>query len=546
MNRQTAAFTILAAAVATAACGGAAQPTSTVPTATAGLPPPAAAGRPTDGPRGMPEQATSLPAPTAAAGAKAAAHVVPPSKEGNPFLGAHYYIDPAYVAKVESSIKAAPGEAALLKKVEAYPTAIWLDSIRMAATVGKTLDDAAAQQKKAGQPVVTVFVVYDLPERDCAAAASNGELTNANGGEKRYAKEFVDKIAAAFRAHSSQRIVAIVEPDSLANLATNMSVPKCAGADQVYRRSVAYAVATLSMPNVSLYLDAAHAGWLGWNGNRSKIAKIYSEVLNEAGGPDKIRGFATNVSNFDTLKGGDIAHLEPSDPCPDELTYVERLSASLAESGINGKGFVIDTSRNGRSGIKTKSGSWCNVKGAGLGERPQAAPAPLVDAYWWVKPPGDSDGAADPATPGFDESCGAEIARRNDRRAACRLLVQCVLHRAREERQPAALSACSGPAGPRGGGCLTYPDRVGAKRAPGHPRPRLHLGANILPSDEPSLDHFARRFILSSGPNVFLALATAQATGGVRPGRKRDDRRAGVSALRTVCREPHPPHHGLA
>jgi cellulose 1,4-beta-cellobiosidase len=162
------------------------------------------------------------------------------------------------------------------------------------------------------------------------------------------------------------------------------------------------------MPHVFLYLDAAHAGWLGWTGNRTKIANIFRDVLAQAGGPDKIRGFATNVSNFDTLRGGDIAHLEPSDPCPDELTYIEKLSASLAEVGIRDKGFIVDTSRNGRAGIKTKSGSWCNIKGAGLGERPRAAPSPGVDAYWWVKPPGDSDGSADTSAPGYDATCGPE------------------------------------------------------------------------------------------------------------------------------------------
>jgi cellulose 1,4-beta-cellobiosidase len=52
-----------------------------------------------------------------------------------------------------------------------------------------------------------------------------------------------------------------------------------------------------------------------------------------------------------------------------------------------------------------KGSSWCNIKGAGLGERPRAAPAPGVDAYWWVKPPGESDGASDPKTPGFDKGC---------------------------------------------------------------------------------------------------------------------------------------------
>jgi cellulose 1,4-beta-cellobiosidase len=399
---------VLIAAFGGAGCGGATQPAAvpTQPTPAPGqLPMPTAAAA--TAPVSTPETSNALPPPSAPAGVtKTQVQVTPPAREGNPFVGAHFYVDPAYVAEVEASIKRSPGEAALLKKVEAFPTSIWLSSVKAVGGVGKTLDDAAAVEKKAGAPVVTVFTVYDLPERDCAAAASNGELTIANGGEKRYQKDFIDKIAAAFKAHPKQRIVAVIEPDSLANLATNMSVAKCAAAEQVYKHSVAYAIKELSMPNVSLYLDAAHAGWLAWSKNREKITKIYGEVLADAGGNEKIRGFATNVSNYDSLTGGDLAKLEPSDPSPDELSYVQLLDASLSEAGITGKGFVIDTSRNGRSGIRTKSGSWCNIRGAGIGERPQAAPSPLVDAYFWIKPPGESDGGADPAKPGFDENCG--------------------------------------------------------------------------------------------------------------------------------------------
>jgi cellulose 1,4-beta-cellobiosidase len=91
--------------------------------------------------------------------------------------------------------------------------------------------------------------------------------------------------------------VAILEPDSLPNLATNLNVPKCAVSDQVYRRSIAYAMSKLTQPNVTIYLDAAHAGWLGWQGNTQKIAAIFKDVLAQAGGADKVRGFATNISN---------------------------------------------------------------------------------------------------------------------------------------------------------------------------------------------------------------------------------------------------------
>ncbi len=357
--------------------------------------------------RSTPQSGSSLPAPAAAAPSTPEVDVALPSEDSNPFAHARFAIDPGYVREIESAVRESPANASAWRRAEQYPTAIWLSSIASVGTISKTLDDAAAQERKAGEPVVTVFAIYDLPERDCNAVASNGELSLANGGETRYKTEFIDGIATIFRAHAGQRIVAIVEPDSLPNLATNLDTPRCAAAERVYRQSVAYAVKTLAMPNVSLYLDAAHAGWLGWSGNRAKMAKIVSDVLALAGGPDKVRGFATNVSNYDTLRGGDLAKLQPSDPCPDELTYVKLFAASLAEVGITGKGFVIDTSRNGRSGIRTDSGSWCNVRGAGLGERPRASPAPYVDAYYWVKPPGESDGASDPSMPGFDEHCGS-------------------------------------------------------------------------------------------------------------------------------------------
>jgi cellulose 1,4-beta-cellobiosidase len=407
MNRsRIASLVLFVTAAGVAACGGSAPPANTPAGGTA----PAASGATGPGAQAatLADTGSGLPAPTAAEGAKKPATVTPPAADGNPFAGAAFYIDPGYVAKVESSVKADPADAALLKKVEAFPTAVWLDSIKAAGTVSKTLDSAAAQEKKAGKPVVTVFAVYDLPDRDCSAVASNGELTAAKGGEKRYRKEFVDKIAAQFKAHPKQRIAVVLEPDSLPNIATNLSVKKCADAEATYKHSIAYAIQSLSLPNVSIYLDAAHAGWLGWSSNREKIAKIYSDVLTEAGGADKIRGFTTNVSNYDALKDGDLAKLEPSDPATGELAYVQLLDEALTEVGIAGKAFLIDTSRNGRTGIRTKSGSWCNIKGAGLGERPQANPAPLVDAYFWVKPPGDSDGGGVPDKPGYDKNCGPD------------------------------------------------------------------------------------------------------------------------------------------
>ncbi len=334
------------------------------------------------------------------------AATTPPAPPGtNPFEGAHFYVNPDYAKKVQSTAAANPGKAEQIKKVAAQPTALWLDTIASVAGIDGKIGDAAKQKAADGKPAVPVFVVYDLPNRDCAAKSSAGELTVENGGEARYRTEFIDPIAKAFAAHPKQRIVAIVEPDSLPNIATNLDQRKCKASEDVYRNSVAYAISKLSLPNVYLYLDAAHAGWLGWDGNRNAAAEIFKQVLTMAGGVDRIRGFATNVSNYTPLEGDDGKKLEPSNPCGNELCYVKLMAESLAKVGITNKGFIVDTARNGRAGIRTKWGSWCNVKGAGLGERPRVSPGPLIDAYFWVKPPGEADGVADPKAPRFDENC---------------------------------------------------------------------------------------------------------------------------------------------
>src|SRR5262245_66630991 len=65
------------------------------------------------------------------------------------------------------------------------------------------------------------MVIYDLPGRDCAALASNGELSPND--LPRYKAEYIDPIAAilARPEYAALRIVAIIEIDSLPNLVTN-------------------------------------------------------------------------------------------------------------------------------------------------------------------------------------------------------------------------------------------------------------------------------------------------------------------------------------
>jgi cellulose 1,4-beta-cellobiosidase len=316
-----------------------------------------------------------------------------------------FFVNPDYVENVEATARKNPELASTIRKVEQYPTAVWLDEIARVPSLKHWLDEAKKQQDDSGQPTLSVVVLCNLPNRDCAANASAGELSVEENGEARYRTEFVDPIAAQFASHPDQPIVAIIEPDSLANMTTNQFVPKCAASSDAYRHSVVYAIKQFALPNVSVYLDAAHAGWLGWDGNREKMAKVFRRVLDEAGGPNMIRGFATNVSNFTHLSNRDGASLAMTNPCPNELTYVKMLAETLSMYGMPGKGFIIDTARNGKGGIRRSWGSWCNVKGAGLGERPRAEPVRGVDAYFWIKPPGESDGVSDPTQPRYDGMC---------------------------------------------------------------------------------------------------------------------------------------------
>ena len=329
----------------------------------------------------------------------------PAAKDGNPFAGARLYTNPDYARAIEDLAHKTPAQASALRKLGVQPTAVWLDAVKRVPSVGRHLEEAHRQQVAGESPVVPVFVVYDLPGRDCAAKASSGEFSVKD--ETRYQHEYIDAIAAAFRAHPSQPAAVILEPDSLANLATNLGLEGCAAAEGAYRRGIAYAISKLSLPNVSLYLDAAHGGWLGWKRNMTKIATIFRSVLDAAGGSERIRGFAVNVSNYNPTKVVGGRRGSPSDPGPDELTYVDDLRQALAEVGIHDKGFVIDTGRNGKLGIRANGANWCNVAHAGLGERPRVAPVPGVDAYLWLKPPGESDGVADPRAPRFDSNCAS-------------------------------------------------------------------------------------------------------------------------------------------
>jgi cellulose 1,4-beta-cellobiosidase len=252
--------------------------------------------------------AVSLALPACGAGlGKGAAAPAPDSARAaaahrNPFLDVNFFLNPEYVENVEATAKAFPSDAEAIRKVKQYPSGLWLDTIAHVEFIPKWLNEARKQQQASGKPTLSLFVVYNMPNRDCAAKSSAGELRLDQNGATRYRNEYIERIVTLLKAYPELPIVTIVEPDSLPNLATNMNLPSCKEAHDAYIELTAYAIQRLaSLPNVSIYLDAAHAGWLGWNDNREKAVKVFKKVLKLAGGVDMIRGFATNTSNYTHL-----------------------------------------------------------------------------------------------------------------------------------------------------------------------------------------------------------------------------------------------------
>jgi cellulose 1,4-beta-cellobiosidase len=254
--------------------------------------------------------------------------------------------------------------------------------------------------------------------------------------------------------------VTIIEIDSLPNLITNVAPRETQTelcnemlANGNYVNGVAYALGTLgAIPNVYNYVDIGHHGWLGWDDNFQPFADLVAETVNTAPatGAD-LHGFASNVANYGVLQeeffsiddvvGGQRIREVPGgwidfNNYLDEVSYVQAYQPVLSAAVGHDVSMIIDTSRNGWGGPDRPTGTssstdpitymdesridrrihlgnWCNQSGAGLGERPQASPESGVDAYVWIKPPGESDGSSElvpigPENPdgkGFDQMC---------------------------------------------------------------------------------------------------------------------------------------------
>lgn len=326
-------------------------------------------------------------------------------------------------------------DAKLLQKVIETPHATWFTG----GSTCEVRDEVKSLVKRAkASRTVPVLVAYNLPYRDCSQFSAGG----ATSVEEYQA--WIDAFAEGIGKHEA---IVVLEPDGLGIIpwynpfgdrdtwATNPNYEWCQPSDADPETAAAdrfgmlnYAVSRLKQnPKTSVYLDGTHSAWLG--------AGDAADRLHQAG-VSNADGFFLNVSNYQPQDGlekygawiskclwfADSAsgswgvgrfewcagqYTEGVDPT--DITtwgvadqwYTDNVESQTwvpypGDAGL--KSFIIDTSRNGQgpwtpAEAYPDNQDWCNPPERGVGLLPTTrTQSELIDAYLWVKVPGESDG----------------------------------------------------------------------------------------------------------------------------------------------------------
>ena len=273
------------------------------------------------------------------------------SVTGNPISGAAFWIDPSSNAKVIANTWRAtrPADAAQMDKIAAGSQALWFGGWNV-----NILDDVSTAVSTAVASSATpILVAYNIPQRDCGGLSAGGTTVDAY-------KAWISAFASGLAGRTA---VVILEPDALTQ--TNC----LSSADMATRYSLLqYAVQVLRAQGGVVYLDGGNSSWRSPSDQAGRLTRANVAEAD---------GFALNVSNFQQTSSS--------------ISYGKAISAL-----VGGKHFVIDTSRNGLG--PTSDNQWCNPPGRALGPASTTSTAdPLVDAYLWIKAPGESDGSCNGA-----------------------------------------------------------------------------------------------------------------------------------------------------
>ncbi|WP_017586729.1 glycoside hydrolase family 6 protein [Nocardiopsis ganjiahuensis] len=269
---------------------------------------------------------------------------------------AEYYVNPDTAAAAWVADNPDDPRAALIgERIAGVAQATWFtthnpDSIRseVDALVGAAEADGT----------VPVMVVYNVPGRDCGNHSGGGAPDHASY------RAWIDGFAAGLDGRPA---AVVVEPDALSLMGSCEGQPPAEVMD-----SLAYAGQALieGSDQARVYLDVGHSDWH----SPEKVA----ELLHGVNAGESAHGIATNTSNYRTTA--------------DEVAYAEEI---IAASGLDLTA-VVDTSRNGNG--PADDSEWCDPPGRALGTPTTSDTGnPLVDAFLWVKLPGEADGCAGPA-----------------------------------------------------------------------------------------------------------------------------------------------------
>lgn len=206
---------------------------------------------------------------------------------------------------------------------------------------------------KRASPNIIGCVLYNIPDRDCGNYSKGGAPDNSS-----YV-HYIEQFANGIRGFNP---IVIFEPDALPLVVGEWDKPPT---QQLLDRISLYnqCIPILKEAGAKVYIDIGHPRWL----SPEKAAEVLSRLN------CMFDGFSTNVSNF-----------VPLHEC---IEWGSKVSVLM-----NGLHFVIDTSRNGTEDYQEQ---WCNPPGRRLGHLPTLNTGyQSVDAFLWVKVPGESDGNA--------------------------------------------------------------------------------------------------------------------------------------------------------
>jgi endoglucanase len=277
----------------------------------------------------------------------------PPSAADNPFANEKFYVNPNSNARRTADQWYAQGRTSdvqQMEKIARNPDIFYFSEWTQNAPGGTPAHVDWQTDQIYAQGALPVYGVYAIPHRDCGAYSSGGFTT---------ADQYRTWINNVVSGLQGRKAVFVVEPDGIASTG-------CLTSTQLQERFdlIHYAVNKIEGAGSYAYIDAS---------NCFAPNDFIASRLQQAGISDAT-GFSRNVSNF----------------C---WTSEEISDGTYISNRVGGKHFIIDTSRNGL-GPYQDANNWCNPSGRALGPQPTANTGnSLVDAYYWLKRPGESDGS---------------------------------------------------------------------------------------------------------------------------------------------------------